>query len=161
MNRGSDMPTRTPLAFATWYLLGTVAFVVLDLALGAWVGAVRIPGLAGSDARWLYYAGLLLLGGVAWTVPRAAPWIGAMESLVNLGFLFAGILLPIWSLGDVLLAEGEPADVVPGFAQLAGTFLAGGWLIFGIYQVMLRETTVGGVTAEGASPARGSRRARR
>jgi hypothetical protein len=143
------MPTRTPRTFASWYLLGTLGFLALDLVLGAWVGALRIPGLAGSEARWIYYAVLLLLGGVAWGVPRAAPWIGALESLVNLGILFAGILLPIWSLSDVLLAGGEPSEAVPGFARLAGALLAGGWLIFGIYQGMLREKAIGRVSAVG------------
>ncbi len=146
---GSGMPTRPPRTFAFWYLFGTLAFVALDLLFGAWAGAIRVPGLAGSELRWGYYVALLLLGAGAWAIPRAAPWIGAFESLVNLGVLFGGILLPVWSLGEIFLAGGEPADAVPGVARIVGTLLAGGWLIFGIYQGMLRERAIGRVSAVG------------
>jgi len=114
-----------------YYLLGTLAFVVLDLAMGA---SIRVPGLGEATARWGYYAALLAVGGVALRHPRLAPWIGMGESLVNLVLAFLSILLPIWSLPDVLAAGGEPAEAVVGPEQLLGVFLAGVILILGLYR---------------------------
>jgi len=114
-----------------YYLLGTLAFIALDLAMGA---SVRIPGLAEATARWGYYAALLGVGAAAFRHPRLAPWIGMGESLVNLVLAFLSILLPIWSLPDVLAAGGEPAQAVAGPRELLGVFLAGMILILGLYQ---------------------------
>ncbi len=114
-----------------YYLLGTLVFVALDLLFGA---QLRAPGLGEAGGRWGYYAALLVLGGVALRNPRLAPWIGMGESLVNLVLVFLSVLLPIWSLPEVLGAGGEPADAVMGPAQLLGVALAGVVLIVGLYE---------------------------
>jgi hypothetical protein len=125
---------------AAYYLLGTLAFVVLDL----WIGtSIRVPGLEGNGIRWGYYGGLLLMGGLALRFPPTAPWIGMGESVVNLVLILLSILLPIWSLAEVLEAGGEPAEVVMGAGGLLGSGLAAAVFIFGFYEAVLRASRGG------------------
>lgn len=124
-----------PRAFAVYYLFGTLAFIATDLLLGT--GALRVPGLAELGTRWGYYALLLGLGVAAWRWPASGAWLGAGESLLNLGLLIGGVLLPIWTLGDVIDTGGEPADAVLGPLSLLGTALAGACLLAGVYRTVL------------------------
>jgi hypothetical protein len=104
------MPAFSHRLLAGYYLAGTLVFTALDL----WIGAgIRVPVLEGSGARWPYYAGLLILGGMALRFPRAAPWVGMGESLVNLTLVLLGVLLPILSRPGVVDAgvSGRGDDV--------------------------------------------------
>ena len=139
------MPAFSHRLLAGYYLAGTLAFAVLD----AWLGVgIRVPGLEGSTARWPYYAGLLILGGIALRIPGAAPWIGMGESLTNLVLVLLGILLPIWSLAGVLDAGEDPAGAVMGLSGVLGALLAGGVFLLGFYEGLYRATA----TARGARP---------
>jgi hypothetical protein len=131
------MPAFSHRLLAGYYLAGTLAFAVLDVWLGV---GVRVPGLEGSAARWPYYAGLLILGGVAFRFPRTAPWIGMGESLTNLILVLLAILLPIWSLAGVLDAGADPAGAVMSFRGLLGALLSGGVFLFGFYEGLYGAT---------------------
>lgn len=88
----------------TWYYLATPLFVLVDVYVSA---PIRVAALGDSPWRWAYYAGALGCGVVCRLRPGWAPAVGMVESATNLFLLVLGILLPIWSLPDDLLA-GRP-----------------------------------------------------
>jgi hypothetical protein len=115
----------TPRRTALYFLLGTAAFLALDLLLGA---PIRVAALPTLSARLGYYAGLAALGVLAIRLPLLAPWLAAGESVVNLFLLFLSILLPLWSLPEVVAAGGEPTPPVTGWGIL-NLILVGGVLV--------------------------------
>lgn len=116
-----------------YYLLATPAFALLDVGGGP---ALRVPGLPGLLPRMGYYALLLLLGWIALRSRRAAPWVGMGESVVNLFLLFLSILLPIWSLPELVLAEGGGGAADAGLStpvSLVNAALSGSVLIWSFH----------------------------
>ena len=92
------------LGWLAGYYLATPAFAVADLGFGA---PVRLAQVVPPGGRLAYYAAVFALGFLCVARPRAAPWIGMLESSANLLILLLGILLPIWSLSDAVLS-GTP-----------------------------------------------------
>jgi hypothetical protein len=121
-------PDRAGL-FAT-YLLATPAFVVADVAFDM---PIRVAALEGSNLRFLYYLGAMLLGVGSVRRPAFAPWAGMAESSVNLLFLLLSILLPIWNLPDVVLSGGSVEGLLDG-TRLANVVLSGSVLTYGFYR---------------------------
>ncbi len=115
----------TPGRTALYFLVGTAAFLALDLLLGA---PIRVAGLPTPSARLGYYAGLGVLGVLAIRLPFLAPWLAAGESVVNLFLLFLSVLLPLWSLPEVVAAGGEPTPPLTGWGIL-NLILVGGVLV--------------------------------
>ncbi len=109
----------------TLYYLATPLFALLDLGFGV---PVRVAGLHDPEHRAIYYALVIVAGLACWVRPAASPWVGMLESVVNLFLLMLAVLLPIWSLPDALAAGGELPAPLTGLAlgnvALSGTVLA-------------------------------------
>ncbi|NNF27922.1 MAG: hypothetical protein HKN73_11925 [Gemmatimonadetes bacterium] len=95
-----------------WFYLVTPAFALVD-----WVWGVpaRAAGIPSPTWRAGYYA--LLMG--CWLLcrkaPEAGPFVGIVESSVNLLLLFLAVLLPIWSAAEgTLPLETDAALSGPG-----------------------------------------------
>lgn len=111
------------------YYLLTPVFVVLDLA-GV---VVRVP-LERPAARAVYYLVLIGLGLLCRAKPKVAPWVGMGESAVNLALLMAAVLLPVWGIGEVLAAGGEPISSGELMARTVNLALAGGVLVWSFHR---------------------------
>lgn len=128
-------PDRTGLLGAgglpAWFLLATPAFALLDLAGGP---ALRVAGLTGAGPRLGYYVLLVILGLFMLRAPRLAPWLGMGESVANLFLVLLSILLPIWTLPEVVDAGGslEEAGLLTP-ARLVNALLAGGVFIWSFH----------------------------
>lgn len=109
----------------TAYYLATPAFAVLDLGFGV---PVRVWGLHDPGHRAVYYAIVILAGLLCWSRPKVSPWVGMVESVVNLFLLILSVLLPIWSLPDALLA-GDPLPHPLGALALVNVALSGGIMV--------------------------------
>jgi hypothetical protein len=114
-----------------WFLLATPAFALLDLAGGP---ALRVAGVAGTGPRQGYYLILVILGVFMLRAPRLAPWLGMGESVVNLFLVLLSILLPIWTLPEVVGSGAGPeeADLLTP-ARLVNAVLAGGVFIWSFH----------------------------
>ena len=123
-----DRPDRG--GFFAAYLLATPAFVVADVVFDM---PFRVAALEGSNFRFLYYLGAMLLGSGSVLRPAFAPWAGMAESSVNLLFLLLSILLPIWNLPDVVLSGGSVEGLLDG-TRLVNVALSGSVLIYGFYR---------------------------
>lgn len=131
-SRGEGRVRRAPPArLLAGYYLATPIFAVVDAAAGA---PVRVSGFLPGWGRAAYYAALLVLGLLCRARPAAAPWVGMAESSVNLLLLLLGILLPVWSMTDAVLAGGpmEGAGLTPLAAGNA--LLAGGALVVSFHR---------------------------
>ena len=122
MRKGADLLTS--------YYLATPLFALLDLAVGA---SVRVSALQSSGHRLAYYGALFLLGLLCRFRPRAAPLVGMLESSLNLFLLLLGILLPIWSLPDVVAAGGSLQAGLDGLSA-ANALLVGGALVLSFHR---------------------------
>jgi len=109
----------------TSYYLATPVFAVLDLGFGV---PVRVWGLRDPGHRAIYYAIVVLAGLLCWSRPKVSPWVGMLESVVNLFLLMLAVLLPIWSLPDALLA-GDPLPHPLGALALVNVALSGSVLV--------------------------------
>ena len=110
---------------ALYFLAGTAAFLAVDLLLGA---PIRVAALPDLSLRLAYYAGLGGLGVLSVRLPSLAPWLVAGESVVNLFLLLLSVLLPIWSLPEVVLAGGDPEPPLSA-VELLNVLLVGGVLV--------------------------------
>ena len=95
------------------YYLATPLFAVADFGFHF---SVRVTALHAPAQRGAYYAVLFILGLVCRARPVAVPWVGMVESVVNLVLILLAILLPIWSLPDALLSGGSPEGPLTGYA---------------------------------------------
>lgn len=111
------------------YYLLTPVFVILDLA-GV---VVRVP-LQRPAARAVYYLVLLGLGLLCRAKPATAPWVGMGESAVNLALLMAAVLLPVWGMGEALVAGGEPISSTELLQRTANLALAGSVLVWSFHR---------------------------
>lgn len=85
--------------------LATPAFALLDWAAGV---PARAAGIPDPGWRTAYYGMLMGCWLLCRYVPGSAPFVGLAESSVNLLLLLLSVLLPIWTLGDRVLAGGAP-----------------------------------------------------
>jgi hypothetical protein len=115
---------------ALYFLAGTAAFLGVDLLLGA---PIRVAALPDLSLRLAYYAGLGVLGVLSVRLPFLAPWLVAGESVVNLFLLLLSVLLPIWSLPEVVLAGGDPEPPLNAVGLL-NVFLVGGVLVWTFHE---------------------------
>lgn len=113
------------------YYLATPLFAGLDLGMGL---SVRSAGIDGVAPRLAYYAGAFLLGLVMAARPRAAPWLGMGESVLNLTLLMAAVLVPVWSLAETMDAT-VVADLPSRVANLA---LSGAVLVYSFHRHQAR-----------------------
>ncbi len=113
-----------------YYLGATPLFALVDGVLGA---PIRVAGLASPGLRAGYYLILVLVGVFLLLRPSMARWIVMGESVVNLFLLLLSVLLPIWSLPEVVLAGGDPE---PPFSAvgLLNVLLVGGVLIWTFHE---------------------------
>lgn len=125
------------------YYLATPFFAAVDLAVGA---PVRVSGVLPGGGRAAYYAVLLVLGLLCRARPGATPWVGMAESSVNLLLLLLGILLPIWSMTDAVLAGGPMAGGLTP-ATAANALLAGGALVVSFHRHQRAALGAGGADA--------------
>ncbi len=109
----------------TAYYLATPVFAVLDLGFGV---PVRVWALHDPEQRAVYYAIVILAGLLCWSRPKVAPWVGMLESVVNLFLLMLAVLLPIWSLPDAL-QSGGPLPRPLGALALVNVALSGTILV--------------------------------
>lgn len=93
---------RSTRVFELFYL-ATPAFVVLDLVVGI---PARVAGIPHEGWRLAYYALLIACWAVCRARPEVGPFVGLVESSVNLLLLLLSVLLPIWSFGDKVLLYG-------------------------------------------------------
>jgi hypothetical protein len=139
VKRGTD-----PL---TAYYLATPAFAVLDVVANA---PIRISALQSPAHRFAYYGVVFLLGMLCRARPRAAPWVGMLESSANLFLLLLGILLPIWSLPEAVAAGGSIQ------AGLEGTTAANALLVGGALVLAFHRNRLAAAKALGRGPRRGA-----
>jgi hypothetical protein len=111
-----------------WFYLVTPVFAVVDWVWGVPARAAGIP-----DPGWRggYYLLLMACWLLCRRVPESGPFVGIVESSVNLLLLFLAVLLPIWSAGEgALPVDGGAALYGPGvWLNLA---ISGPLLILGI-----------------------------
>jgi hypothetical protein len=114
-----------------WFLVGTPAFALLDLVGGP---ALRVAGIPELGPRLGYYLVLVALGGLMLKAPQLAPWLGMGESVINLFLILLSILLPIWTLPEVVGAGGtlEEAGLLTP-TKLVNALLAGGVFIWSFH----------------------------
>jgi hypothetical protein len=114
----------------TAYFLATPAFAVADLVFGL---SIRVAGLPVPSHRMMYYAAVFGLGLLSRARPATAPWLGMLESSVNLFLLLLGILLPIWSLADGTLPDHVTSVGLSGYATV-NALLSGGALVLSFHR---------------------------
>lgn len=124
------------------YYLATPLFAAADFLFGL---PVRVAGLAVPWQRGVYYAVVLLLGILCRVRPGAVPWVGMAESSVNLFLLLLGILLPLWSLPEALLAGG-PLQAGLGPLAAANALVAGTALVVSFHRNQRAALGRGGIT---------------
>lgn len=112
------------------YYLATPLFFLGDLIFDA---PVRAAAFQTAAWRYAYYVLLLGLGLLCRFRPRLAPLVGMGESAANLLLLILSIMLPIWGMADLVLAD-EPVTGAPTVAQLVNFVLAGGMAIISFKQ---------------------------
>lgn len=127
---GNAARRHTASRLVAGYYLATPLFAVVDLAAGA---PVRVSGVLPGWGRGAYYAVLLLLGFLCRARPAATPWVGMAESSVNIFLLLLGILLPVWSMTDAVLA-GAPLRGGLTPAAAGNALLAGGALVMSFHR---------------------------
>lgn len=123
------MPRSSPNLIVLYYLI-TPAFAVADLVFHA---PVRVAGLSDPGYRLAYYAVVFALGLLCRARPGATPFVGIVESTVNLLLLFLAILLPIWSLPDQLLS-GAALDTGFTATKVVNALLSGSALIVSFHR---------------------------
>ncbi len=112
------------------YYLATPLFIVVDVALHA---PVRVSFLASPAQRWAYYGVCIVCGLACHHWPHAARPIALAESSVNMLLLALSVMLPIWSLGDAVLAGGPiPSPMTP--ARLMNVMVTGTALILAFHR---------------------------
>lgn len=127
---------RAKLAWLRFYYWATPIFFLADAVWGVSVRACFLPR---ADLRYGYYVFCLLCAAVWHRWPAAGPWVGMGESAVNLLLLSLGVMLPIASLPDAVLAGGEV--VMPlGPSQLVNVMLSGTVLILAFHRHQWRAT---------------------
>lgn len=123
MTRRGPLRDLTGLRVLVGYYLLTPVFALLD-----WLGAApfRVAALERLETRLAYYGMIFLIGLAARNWPRAAPFLGAGESVVNLFLLILAVLGPLWGLiDDPTRTEAVVAQLPARVVNLA---LAGGAL---------------------------------
>jgi hypothetical protein len=126
------------------YYLATPVFAVADFYLGA---PVRVAGLEDPNQRAYYYAALMVCGVVGRLRPGSVPWIGMLESAVNVLLLVLAIMLPIWNL-PTAFASGE--ELVGPFERvsLVNFVFSGGAFVTSFYRHQHRALFGGKTVAD-------------
>ncbi len=124
----ADTPYMVPKRLFEWFYLATPAFAAADIFWGIPARAAGIP-----DPHWrMAYYGLLM---GCWLLcrrtPAAGPFVGLVESSVNLLILFLAVLLPIWSAAEQLPTSGG-AGPLAGPGVWLNLAISGPLLIVGI-----------------------------
>ncbi|MCI0432076.1 MAG: hypothetical protein L0271_00305 [Gemmatimonadetes bacterium] len=112
------------------YYLATPVFIVVDTVLNA---PVRVSFLATPAHRWPYYAFCIACGLACHRWPHSARPIAFTESSVNLLLLALSMMLPIWSLGDEIMAGGAIAPPMTT-ARLINVMISGTVLVISFYR---------------------------
>jgi hypothetical protein len=132
---GSSLPRDVLVGY---YLL-TPVFALADVLAGI---SVRVAGLGAGGPRAVYYAVAFALGLFCRWKPTATPWVGMLESSGNLLLLLLSILLPIWTLPEVVLAGGE-ATAGLDTSGMVNALLAGAALVVSFHRHRLAVTPRG------------------
>ena len=113
------------------YYLGSPLFFLM----GVWWGIeVRVTFIPDPGLRFGYYVLLSGLGLLTHFRPGTAPWVALGESSLNLLLIMLWILVPIYTMVDVVL-EGGPAGVPYTPNQLlVNGLLAGSFFLIGFYR---------------------------
>lgn len=95
-----------------WFYIITPVFAVVDWVWGVPARAAGIPSPAWRAG---YYVLLIGCGLLCRRVPEAGPFVGVVESSVNLLLLLLAVLLPIWSAAEgAPPVNGDPTFLGPG-----------------------------------------------
>jgi len=122
------LPYMVPKRLFEWFYLATPAFAAADVLWGI---PARAAGIPEPQWRMAYYGLLMGCWLLCRRVPASGPFVGLLESSVNLLILLLAILLPIWSAAEHLPAAGGGVALAgPGvWLNLA---ISGPLLILGI-----------------------------
>ena len=117
------------------YYLATPLFLLADLLLSL---PIRVAALADPGVRYLYYAFAFGCGVFTHVRPKTAPYLGILESALNIFLLVLSVMLPIIQLPDRLFA-GEPLAAPFSGVRIANVVLSGTVLIasFHVHQATL------------------------
>lgn len=117
-----------PKRLFEWFYLATPVFAAADIFWGIPARAAGIP-----EPRWRMAYYVLLMG--CWLlcrrVPASGPFVGLVESSVNLLLLFLAVLLPIWSAAEHTPRGGGPGPL-GGPGVWFNLVISGPLLILGI-----------------------------
>jgi len=112
------------------YYWATPLFVAVDALWGISVRASFLPRM---EQRLVYYLFCLCCAWACQAAPGKAPWVGMGESAVNVFLLILGVMLPILSLPDAVLAgTASPELMTPG--RLVNVMLSGSMLILSFHR---------------------------
>ena len=129
-----------------WFYLFTPAFAILD-----WVWGVpaRAAGIPSPTWRAAYYVLLMGCWALCRRVPSSGPFVGIVESSVNLFLLFLAVLLPIWNAAEGTIPV-ESGSTLLGPGVWLNLLISGPLLILAIKsneRAILRRWSVGGSRA--------------